>query len=62
MCHANEILITSDSNADALPDNMDAPQATQMGPTPVQNCMQSCCKTFVPKNSDKVTVDGVKNQ
>lgn len=59
MCHANEIMVTSDKVSDTLPDRIDAPAAAQIQPTPVQSCMDSCCKTFVPKGSDKIGVDGV---
>lgn len=59
MCHANEIVVTSDTIADQLPDKIDAPKATQIQQTPVDTCMDSCCKTFVAKGSDKINVDGV---
>ena len=62
MCHANEILVTSDSLSDTLPDRIDAPAAAQIQQTPVNTCMDSCCKTFVPKGSGKVNVDGVINK
>lgn len=59
MCHANEILVTSDGMSDSLPDRIDAPKASQVQPTPVNTCMESCCKTFVAKGSDKTNVDGI---
>lgn len=62
MCHANEILVTSDKMADSYPDRFDAPQAAQLAPTPVSTCMDSCCKTFVSRDSNKVRVDGVIDQ
>ncbi len=62
MCHANEILVTSDRMSDTLPDRIDAPMAAQIAPTPVETCMESCCKTFVAKNSPEINVDGVRKQ
>lgn len=59
MCHANEIMVTSDTIADQLPDKIDAPKATQIQATPVDTCMDSCCKTFVPKGSGKENTDGI---
>lgn len=61
-CHANEIMVTSDSVAEQLPDKIDAPKANQIQATPVGTCMESCCKTFVPKESIKKGVDGVTKQ
>lgn len=60
MCDANEILVTSDQIGATQPDQFDCNQASTMGPTPVDSCMESCCKTFVHKNSTSINVDGVK--
>lgn len=62
MCHANEIMVTSDQLSASLPDNIDAPMASQISPTPVNTCMDSCCKTFVPKGSKQIKADGVTKQ
>lgn len=59
VCHANEIIVTSDSVGDQYPDSMDAPQAQQFSPTPVGTCMETCCKTFISEGSGKEKVDGV---
>ncbi len=59
MCNANEIMVTSDTIADQLPDKIDAPKANQIQATPVSTCMDSCCKTFVPKGSGNINADGV---
>ena len=59
MCHANEIMVTSDKMSETLPDRIDAPSAAQITATPVNTCMDSCCKTFVQKDSNKINVDGV---
>ncbi len=61
-CEANEIMITSDSSANQYPDRLDATQTTQFPPTPVQSCMESCCKTFVPANSRQINADGIRRQ
>lgn len=58
-CDANEIMITADSMASQAPDGLDAPMASTMPGTPVQHCMETCCKTFTPKGSGKENVDGV---
>lgn len=58
-CHANQILIVSDDFAEKQPDSVDAPTASSAPQTPCNTCMETCCKTFVPKNSDQTTLDGV---
>ena len=50
-CHASQILVTSDSFAHAQPDEVDAYQAGNLSPTPTDNCMETCCKTFVHRSS-----------
>lgn len=62
MCHANEILVTSDAVGSKQPDQFDAGQAQSMAATPVQSCMESCCKTFVDKNAAEINVDGVNKK
>lgn len=61
-CHASEILVTADSMADQAADAIDAPQGGTLGTTPVNNCMETACKTFVStganaqqKQADRVT-------
>ncbi len=58
-CDANEILVTNDKLASSEPDRLDAPQASTLEHTPVGQCMDTCCKTFVPSGSGKENVDGV---
>lgn len=58
-CEANEIVVVSDTFGAQQPDQVDASMAKQFPPTPVQTCMESCCKTFVSQNSDKIRVDKV---
>lgn len=60
LCDASEIMVTSDSMGSSAPDNFDAPQHQQFSQTPVDSCMETCCKTFVDKNSNQIKTDGVK--
>lgn len=64
VCDASEILVTADSMAAAAPDRVDAPMASTLTATPTENCMQTCCKTFVSTRSyDSVKrADGVRAQ
>jgi len=59
-CDADKILVTSDSLAAREPDSVDAPQASTLEQTPTDDCMSTCCKTFVPSGSGKVDTDGVR--
>lgn len=59
MCHANEILVTSDQIGATQPDQLDAGQSSTIQGTPVNSCMESCCKSFVSKNAPEANVDGV---
>ncbi|BCV24342.1 DUF1540 domain-containing protein [Gelria sp. Kuro-4] len=58
-CDANMIMVTADSFADKAPDRIDAPMASAVGPTPTENCMETCCKTFSPKGSGRERADDV---
>lgn len=60
MCHAEEILVTSDEIGASYPDQFDCKQSKELAPTPVDTCMSSCCKTFVPANSNMIKADKVK--
>jgi len=55
LCVAEKILVVSDDFARELPGEIDVEQTNQIisekGLSPVEDCAQSCCKTFVP--SDK---------
>lgn len=59
VCIASEILVTHDRVGSEMPDNFDAPQHQQVAATPAQTCMETCCKTFVPKGGQHTNVDGV---
>ncbi|MDS1029216.1 DUF1540 domain-containing protein [Bacillota bacterium LX-D] len=62
-CQAQEILVTSDLVADAMPSNYDAHQAgLQMDSTPVDDITKTCCKTFVEKGSNETKADDIKRQ
>lgn len=58
-CNASEILISADSWAAQAPDNIDAPQHATVPQMHAESCMETCCKTFVHKNSDQLNADGV---
>lgn len=58
-CVANEILVATDNFGASQPDNVDANMAKQYTPQEAGTCMETCCKTYVPKNSGKITADKV---
>ena len=60
ICDANEIVVVSDRFGAEQPDNVDANMVGKFSPTPVDKCMDTCCKTFVTEGSGKIGVDGVK--
>ena len=60
VCDAQEIMVTSDAMGDSLPDSTDATSHRVFGTTPVNTCMETCCKTFVYQGSGDAKVDGVK--
>jgi len=59
-CHAKEILVTTDDFGRSQPDNVDCEMATELSPETAGSCTHTCCKTYVPKNSDKIGIDNVK--
>ncbi|HHW40688.1 MAG TPA: DUF1540 domain-containing protein [Syntrophomonadaceae bacterium] len=59
VCHAEEIMVTSDALGDNQPDNVDAKMAADISPTPADSCMATCCKTFVEKGGN-TRADGIK--
>lgn len=52
LCFADKILIVSDEDAQNLSSEMDVEQTNQIvsqrGLTSINECYESCCKTFVP--------------
>ena len=61
-CQANEIVVVSDQFGNAQPDSVDATQASTFPAASVQSCMDTCCKTFVEKGSNKTHADSVIKQ
>ena len=54
-CQASQILVTSDSFAQSHGDEIDALNASTITSTPTDSCMQTCCKTFVHRDSPQTT-------
>ena len=52
-------LVATDKFGASQPDKVDATMAKQLTPQNAGTCMETCCKTYVPKGSNKHTVDGV---
>ncbi|SJZ57074.1 DUF1540 domain-containing protein [Selenihalanaerobacter shriftii] len=54
LCVAEKLLVTSDDFAKKLPNEIDVEETNQIvnqeGLSPVTECYQSCCKTFVPRD------------
>ncbi|TDX52372.1 DUF1540 domain-containing protein [Orenia marismortui] len=54
LCVAEKILVVSDDFAKKLPNEVDVEQTNQivddLGLSPVNECYESCCKTFVPRD------------
>ncbi|AEF94515.1 protein of unknown function DUF1540 [Desulfotomaculum nigrificans CO-1-SRB] len=58
-CEANEILVATDQFSSQQPDRIDASMASQLTPAQAGNCMSTCCKSYVPKGSGKITADNI---
>jgi len=61
-CKANKIFVVSDDLGVQEPDTYDVMQASTAPQTPTNNCMETCCKTFVLKGKPEVKVDGAYKQ
>ena len=61
-CKANKIFVVSDSLGAEMPDTYDVMQASTAPATPSETCMETCCKSFVHKNSGQKNVDSVYKQ
>lgn len=59
ICQANEIMVTSDSFGASQPEEVDARQSKTLSTTPVDSCMDTCCKTFITKEGN-TKVDGIR--
>ena len=59
-CVANEILVTTDDFGAKYREEIDAHMAAQLTPQSAGDCMTTCCKSFIPKDSKYNSFDGVK--
>ncbi len=59
-CQAKEILVATDQFGENEADNVDCEMAAELTPQEAGSCMGTCCKTYVPTGSNKVTADKVK--
>lgn len=57
ICVASEIFVVSDRTGAEKPDSYDHKMASSAPREQAQSCMDTCCKTFVPKESDKIKED-----
>lgn len=60
LCVANEILVATDNFGAEEPDHVDCSVAKQLTPESAGTCMDTCCKTYVQKGSNKIKADNVK--
>ncbi|MDO7787719.1 DUF1540 domain-containing protein [Desulforamulus aquiferis] len=58
-CVANEILVATDQFGASQPENVDAAMAKQYNPQQAGNCMETCCKSYIPKGSKNIKADGI---
>jgi len=58
VCDANQIMVTSSDMGDWADDTLDAADHDAFEQTPVESCMETCCKTFVEKGSGREKYDG----
>ncbi|SHK47509.1 DUF1540 domain-containing protein [Desulforamulus aeronauticus] len=58
-CEANEILVATDKFGASQPDQIDATTATQLTSESAGTCMETCCKSYVSKGSQKVSADRI---
>lgn len=59
-CAANEILVATDKFGANYAEEIDAHMASQLTPQSAGDCMTTCCKSYIPKNSNYTTYDSVK--
>ena len=60
-CVAEKILIVTDEQANAWPDQVDAPDGAKLESADAQTCMQTACKTFRPRFSHAGPVQDQRN-
>lgn len=53
-CRADEIIVTSDSFGSSLPGEVDDTHLQSLSPTPVSSCAETCCKTFVARDEERM--------
>lgn len=59
-CVANKILVTTDNFGVNQPDRVDVNMVTQLTPQGAGTCMDTCCKTYVSKDSKQINNDSVQ--
>ena len=66
VCVADKLLVVSDDFAEDLPNEQDVEETeeivNQMGRSPITDCTQSCCKTFVPRDQYDAGLAGTNPQ
>lgn len=59
-CMANEILVATDDFGADNPEEIDAHMASKLTPDSADDCMTTCCKSFIPNDSKFTDLDGIK--
>lgn len=59
-CVANEILVATDEFGEDNPEEIDAQMASSLSPMTAGDCMTTCCKSFIPKDSKYTNLDGIQ--
>jgi len=55
MCSATEILVATDQFGLSQPEKVDTSMTAQLTPQSAGACMETCCKSYMPKGSNKIT-------
>lgn len=58
-CVANEILVATDSFGASQLEEVDAQMSSSLTPETAGNCMTTCCKSYIPKNSPYTGLDSI---
>lgn len=61
-CAASEILIAHDAMASEEGESVDAPMVDELENTPADKCMETCCKTFMSRDSGRRRQDDVSRR
>lgn len=59
VCMANEILVATDEFGAENPEEIDAHMASSLSPQSAGDCMTTCCKSFIPKDSKYANLDEI---